>query len=80
MQPEQRQQVLDLISQFSGRPITEVTEKAHFKTDLGLDSVDNVQMISAIDDAFEFELSDQELENVNCVGDLLEAIERKLNA
>lgn len=79
MQPEQRQQVLDLISQFSGRPIGEITTAAHLKHDLGLDSVDNVQMIGAINDAFGFELSEQELKNVNCVDDLLEVIERKLN-
>ena len=53
-----------------------VTLDARLKDDLGADSLDAVEIVMDIEDAFGIEIDDSEAENVATVGDLVKAIEQ----
>ena len=56
-----------------------VTLDALLKEDLGADSLDAVEIVMDIEDAFGIEIDDSEAENVATVGDLVKAIEQLQN-
>ena len=53
----------------------QVTEAAAFTTDLGADSLDVVELLMAIEDEFDVEIPDEEIENIKTIGDLVKYIE-----
>ena len=53
-----------------------VTLDARLKDDLGADSLDAVEIVMDIEDAFGIEIDDSGAENVATVGDLVKAIEQ----
>ena len=52
-----------------------ITEDAAITSDLGADSLDLVDLAMSIEDEFEIELSDDALEKIKTVGDLVRFIE-----
>lgn len=54
-----------------------LTLESHFYTDLGLDSLDHVEVIMAIEDEFHFEIPDVDAEKLNTPGDILKYISIK---
>jgi len=57
-----------------------VTPQANLFDDLGLDSIDLMSAVMAIEERFEIEVSDAELENVTSVGEALEILGAKVAA
>ena len=53
----------------------EVTMEANLNDDLGADSLDAVELIMAIEDAFGIEVSDDVAQSLNTVGKIVEFIE-----
>jgi len=51
-----------------------VTPQANLFDDLGLDSIDLMSAVMAIEERFEIEVSDAELENVTTVGEAVEIL------
>lgn len=45
--------------------------------DLGLSSLDLVNLICAVEDEFSIEIPDRELKNLKTVGDVIEVVERQ---
>ena len=58
----------------------EITAETSFKDDLGADSLDVVDLLMSIEDEFEVEIPDEEVENIKTVGALVEYIEGHTNA
>ncbi|MEW8955044.1 acyl carrier protein [Clostridium sp.] len=52
----------------------DITMETSFVDDLGADSLDVVELIMALEDEFEIEISDEEAENVTTVGQVVEYI------
>jgi len=46
--------------------------------DLGADSLDVVQILVALEEAYDIELQDEELKQINNMGDFLAYVERKV--
>lgn len=53
-----------------------VTLETHLIDDLGADSLDAVSLLMAIEDEFNIEISDDEVQNMKKVADLINCIEK----
>ncbi|HIW14486.1 MAG: acyl carrier protein [Acutalibacteraceae bacterium] len=54
-----------------------ITMESSITDDLGADSLDVVDLLMSIEDEFEVEVPDSEVENIKTVGDLVKYIEDK---
>ncbi len=57
----------------------QVVEDARFIEDLGADSLDTVELVMALEEKFEMEISDEEAEKLTTVKSAIKYIEEKLN-
>ena len=55
-----------------------VTMEASITEDLGADSLDVVDLVMSIDESFDVEIPDEEVENIKTVGDIVKYIENKV--
>lgn len=55
-----------------------VTMEASIKEDLGADSLDVVDLVMSIEESFDVEIPDEEVENIKTVGDIVKYIENKV--
>lgn len=56
----------------------EVTMQSNIAEDLGADSLDLVDMLMSIEDEFDVEIPDEEIENLKTVGDAVTYIEKNM--
>lgn len=47
--------------------VFQVTPTAHFQNDLGLDSLDSVEIVMALEEEFGFEIPDNEADKINSI-------------
>ena len=59
-------------------PADKVTVEANFADDLDADSLDLVELVMALEEAFEIAVDEEELENVITVGHALDLVKSKL--
>ena len=57
----------------------EVTETASFIKDLGADSLDTVELIMALEEAFDIEIPDEDAETIETVGDAVRYIQKEIH-
>ena len=60
----------DLIAGVSGRQLSSLRDDAALDSDLGLSSLDRVELLSALEDRYQVDLSETRLSTVKTVGDL----------
>lgn len=53
----------------------EMTMETNIAKDLGADSLDVVELLMSIEDEFNVEIPDEEIENIKTIGELVEYIE-----
>ncbi|MBO4824527.1 MAG: acyl carrier protein, partial [Lachnospiraceae bacterium] len=54
----------------------EITEDTSFKDDLGVDSLDLLELVMAFEEEYNMELDPEELEGIQTVGDVMEFIKK----
>jgi acyl carrier protein len=68
------QRVKNIIVDRLGVEESEVTLESSFKDDLGADSLDVVELVMELEDEFDMEISDEDAEKINTVGDVVNYI------
>ncbi|KAI3470361.1 hypothetical protein Pfo_027024 [Paulownia fortunei] len=59
--------VLCVVKNFQKVDPSKVTPNAHFQNDLGLDSLDTVEIVMALEEEFGFEIPDNEADKINSI-------------
>ena len=73
-----RQTLQELMEADIGEKFTDLSDSKRLREELGLDSVDVVSIVSQIERHFRVRLSQQELEKLVSIGDLLNLLVAKL--
>lgn len=69
----------DLFTQEMNLLPTEITPQAHFEKDLGMDSIDAVELTMAVEEAFGIEIPDEDAEKLLTMPDLLRYLEEHVS-
>ena len=73
-----RQTRIELLEADTGEKYADLEDGANLRDGLGLDSVDVVSIVSQIERRFRIRLSQQDLEKLATVGDVLDLLQAKL--
>ncbi|NLV23869.1 MAG: acyl carrier protein [Deltaproteobacteria bacterium] len=68
------ERVKQLVAEQLGVDEDQVTEEASFMDDLGADSLDTVELVMALEEEFDIEISDEDAEKVRTVQDAIDYI------
>ena len=63
--------VKKIIAEQLGVPESDVTNEKAFVADLGADSLDTVELVMAFEEEFDIELSEEEMEKLQTVGEVV---------
>ncbi|MBP0983552.1 MAG: acyl carrier protein [Oscillospiraceae bacterium] len=67
--------VKELISEQLDVKADDITEASSIQDDLGADSLDVVDLVMALEDEFDVEIPEDQVENIKTVGDIVKFIE-----
>ncbi|MCS7238553.1 MAG: acyl carrier protein [Thermoguttaceae bacterium] len=70
------EKVMDIIAEELGVSRSEITPESHFINDLGADSLDQIELVMALEDAFQISIPEEVAEKIQTVGQAIEHIER----
>jgi acyl carrier protein len=73
---ELMEKVRQIISEQLGIDEAEITPSASFTEDLGADSLDQVELVMALEEAFDLEIADEDAEKILRVQDALDYVEK----
>ncbi len=73
-----RQALAEILENETGQKFDNLDDGNHLREELGLDSVDVVSTVSSVERRFRIRLSQQDLESLVNVGDLLNLMHAKL--
>lgn len=71
--------IKEIICEQLGVKSEEVTPEADFVNDLGCDSLDTVELVMALEEAFDLEIADEDAEKLKRVGDVIGYVKAKLD-
>ena len=74
------EQVREIIVEQLGVDPDQVTEAARFREDLEADSLDLVEFIMEVEDVFGGEISDEEAQQIQTVGQAVDYLEARMKA
>lgn len=77
---EVEEKVISIVSEQLGVDKAEISRETSFVNDLNADSLDTVELIMELEDAFEMSIPDEEAEKIQSVGQAIEYIVQHLNA
>ncbi|KAK3705205.1 hypothetical protein QZH41_013994 [Actinostola sp. cb2023] len=74
-----QERVLNVVRLFDKVNAETVKVESHFINDLGLDSLDVVEIVMAFEDEFAVEISDEEAEKIMTINDAVEFLKKSLD-
>ncbi len=66
--------VTEIVAEQLGVDEAQVTNEASFMDDLGADSLDTVELVMALEEEFDIEISDEDAEKIQTVQDAIDYI------
>ncbi|KAM0788797.1 hypothetical protein ACM66B_002885 [Microbotryomycetes sp. NB124-2] len=72
--------IFEVLQSFEKVDSTKVSPTASFTNDLGLDSLDAVEVVMAIEEEFSIEIPDEEADKITTVGEAIEYISKSPEA
>jgi acyl carrier protein len=73
--PEILEKVRSIVAEQLSVEIAEVKAESNFQSDLGADSLDTVELVMALEEAFDIEIPDEDAEGIVTVGDAVAYIQ-----
>ncbi|MGI5949930.1 acyl carrier protein [Peptoniphilus sp.] len=70
-----REDILKLIAEHFNMDVDELNDNMSFQDDLNADSIELVELIMSIEEEFDIEVSEEDLENIETIGDVIDYIE-----
>jgi acyl carrier protein len=70
----------NIVAKQLGISINQVTMESKFIDDLGGDSLDTVEMVLAVEDEFEVEITEDQAENMICLRDVKNYLDQQLRS
>ena len=67
--------VFEIVAERMGVKREDITEQTSFITDLGADSLDQVELIMEFEDQFDLNIPDEDAEKIGTIGDAIKYIE-----
>ena len=67
--------VFDIVAERMGVKREDITDQTSFITDLGADSLDQVELIMELEDQFDLNIPDEDAEKIETIGDAIKYIE-----
>ncbi len=74
-----KEEVIKLISETLEVDPADLKDDTDLAHDLGVESIDLVDLVTAFEDKYDFEIPDNELKNLQTVGDIIKYIENHQN-
>lgn len=71
--------IKEIIAEQLAVELDSITRESGLQRDLGADSLDSVEIVLAIEENFSIEVTDENAERMNSVGDLIDHVESLLN-
>ncbi len=72
-----KDEVVDLIAETLEIDKAELKDDTDLARDLNVESIDLVDLVTAFEDKYNFEIPDQELKNLQTVGDIVKFVEKR---
>ena len=72
------EKIKNILSEQLGADEEEMTMDTNIAKDLGADSLDVVELLMSIEDEFDVEIPDEEIENIKTIRDLTEYIQNNM--
>jgi len=73
---QMQSKIIDIIANQLGVEKDIITPEANVVDDLGADSLDVVELVMALEEAFDLEIPDEDAENIRTVKDIFEYLEK----
>jgi len=69
--------VVEIVAQQMGHDKGKITREMNFTDDLNADSLDQVELVMELEEAFETDIPDEQAEKIKTVGDAIEFIKQQ---
>ena len=70
------ERVIGIVAEQLGIGVDEINNESSFIDDLGADSLDTVELVMALEEEFDIEISDEEAENISTVQTAIDYINK----
>ncbi|MBN1282693.1 MAG: acyl carrier protein [Proteobacteria bacterium] len=70
--------VKEIVAEQLGLAADEIPADASFSSDLGADTLDMIELIMALEEEFDIEITDGEAESIRCVQDAVDFLSARL--